>query len=176
MRTTFRILSKVKKTWSVIVFYEDTRIIFTKPKIMGYADNKRLICFKVDNNSCSRCIYHEITAMGYIIKLIYCNTSIDDVDSHTPYFDVFLWRYFSITEELRNIVTQYILIFSGYSYGILIGKITKFFLVNWVQSCDISKCVIITFNFNIGRRCIPTCSLNYGVHVMTCLHKFRRSY
>ena len=52
-------------------------------------DNKILVWVPVYNNSCNICISHEITAMGCIIKIIYCNTPIDDVDSHTPYFDVF---------------------------------------------------------------------------------------
>ena len=58
--------------------------------MMGSVDNKITICLLVDNNSCSSYIYHEITTVWSIIKLLYCNTSIDDVESHIPYFDVFV--------------------------------------------------------------------------------------
>ena len=30
----------------------------------------------------------------------------------------------------------------------------------------------MTFNFTTERRCISTCSLNYSVHIVTCLQKF----
>ena len=74
----------------MILFYGETIIIFVKPKIMGSTDDKRVICLPVDNNSCSSCISHEITLKGYISMVIYCNVSIDDVESHTPYVDVFV--------------------------------------------------------------------------------------
>ena len=76
--------------WHVLFFYGEIRIVFIKPNMMGSVDKKSLIWIPVDNNSCSSCIYHEITLMGYVIKILYFNTSIDDVDSHTPYFDVFV--------------------------------------------------------------------------------------
>ena len=57
--------------------------------MMGSVDNEILVWLPVENNSCSICISHEITTTWSIIKLLSCNTSIDDVDSHTPYFDVF---------------------------------------------------------------------------------------
>ena len=154
-------------------------IIFIKPNIMGSVDNKFLIWISVDINSCSSWISHEITLMWSIIKIISCNISIDDVYSHTPYFDVFVWKYFSMTEKLRNTTMQYILNLAGEPYGILICKTPKFFLVDWVQqksSRNISKCLIRTLTFIIDRRCISTCSMNYDVHVMASPHEFRRSF
>ena len=62
-----------------------------------------------------------------------CNTSIDDVYSHTPYFDVFIRSYCSMPEEFSNITTQYIISSAGDPYGILIGKKTKLFIVTSVQ-------------------------------------------
>ena len=51
--------------------------------------------------------------------------------------------------------------------------------MTWVQyksSCDISQCLIWYFTFNIEWRWISTCSLNYDVHVITCTHKFIKSW
>ena len=58
--------------------------------MMVSMDNKKLVWLPVDNNSYSSCRYHEITNIWYIIKIISCNMSIDDVYSHTSYFYVFL--------------------------------------------------------------------------------------
>ena len=90
MKMNFRILSKYYITWSVLVLYGEKIIIFIKPNTIGSVDNKTLIWFTVEKNSCISYIYHEITSILSIIKLLYCNTSIDDVESHTPYFDVFV--------------------------------------------------------------------------------------
>ena len=54
--------------------------------MMGSVDREILFWIPVENNPLSTCIPHEITAMWYIIKIISCNTPIDDVDSHNPYF------------------------------------------------------------------------------------------
>ena len=80
---------------------------------MGSVDNKSLIWIPVENNSCSSCLSYEITVMWYIIKIISCNKSIDDVDSHTPYFYVFLWRYCYMPDGVRNVTTQPILSSAG---------------------------------------------------------------
>ena len=160
----------------MVVFYRETRIIFIKPNMIGSVDNKSLIWFLVDNNSCSSCISHEITSMWSIIKILSCNTSIDDVGSCTTYCDVFVWSSCSIPEEVRNITTQYILILVGNPYDVLIGKATRLLLVVWVQynrSCGISKFIIRSFTFTIERIFISTCSFSCDVHVVTCLHKFR---
>ena len=100
---------------------------------MGSVDNKRVVLLPVDNNSCSIWILHTKTAIWYIIKIISCNTSIEDVDSHTPYFYVFVWRSCYIPEEVINITTQPILILEGEPNGILTGESQKFILVTWVQ-------------------------------------------
>ena len=34
----------------------------------------------------------------------------------------------------------------------------------------------MNFDFTIQKICIPNCSLKYDVHVVTCLHEFRRFY
>ena len=157
----------------MIVLYGEMIIISIKPKIMVYVDNKTLVWLPVENNSCSSCIYHKITVMWYIIKLLYCNTSIYNVDSHTPYFDVFLWRTCSIPEVVINITTQTILSSMGDPYGIMIGKAPNSFLVTWAQKknfFDIIKCLIWYFNFTIEWRFVSTFSLNYDVHVMKCLY------
>ena len=136
----------------MIVLHGETIIILIKPNIMGSVDNKSLVYIPVDNNSCSSWISHEITAIWSIINIISCNTSINDVYYHTPYFYIFIWGSCSMPEEARNIYTQYIIISAGDTYGILISKAPKFFLVNWVQYniyCDISKCLICYFNFTI---------------------------
>ena len=177
MNMNFMILSKEEITCSVIVFCGETWIILIKPNMTGSVDKKSLIWFPVENNSCSRYIFNEITSVWSIIKILYCNTLIDGVESHTPYFDVFVWSSCSIPGEVSNTTTQSILLLAGDPYGILIGKTPRFFLVNWYQqksSCDIIKCIIRTFNFNIERRCISACGLNYDVHVVTCPHKFIR--
>ena len=90
---------------------------------------KILVQIIVENNSCSRFISHEITVMWSIIKFLSCNISIDDVDSRTPYFYGVLLMYYSIPEEVRNITIQPILSSTVDTYGILIGKAPKFFLV-----------------------------------------------
>ena len=58
--------------------------------MMGYVDSKKLIWIPVGNNPWSICIYNEITTILSIINILSRNTSIDDVDSYTPYFDVFV--------------------------------------------------------------------------------------
>ena len=61
----------------------------------------------------------------------------------------------------------------------MIVKEPKLFLVTWVQykrSCDIRKCFIWDLSFTIEWRGICTCSLNYDVHVVTCINAFKRSY
>ena len=63
MNITFRILSKELGAWSVLVFYGEARILFIKPIIMGYVNNKWLNWFPVYNNSCSSYISHQITLM-----------------------------------------------------------------------------------------------------------------
>ena len=125
---------------------------------MGCVDNKRLVWFPVDNNSCTSIISHEITPMWYIIKLLYCITYIDDVESHTTYFDMLVWRSCSIPEEVRNITMQYIISSAGEPYGILIGKTQSSFLVTWVQykrSRDIINCLIWTFTLPLREDSYP---------------------
>ena len=67
--------------------------------------NKRLVWLPVDNNSYIIWILHEITAMLSIINIIYYNTTIDDVDYNTQYFDVLVWWSWYIPEEVSNITT-----------------------------------------------------------------------
>ena len=67
--------------------------------ICGY---QNLFWITVENNSFSSCIYHDITTMWYFIKLLYYNKPIDDIDSHTPYFYVFVWTYCFMPEEVSN--------------------------------------------------------------------------
>ena len=81
--------------------------------MMGSVDNKKFVLLPVENNSCSSCIYYEIIVMQYIINILFSNKPIDEVDSHTPYFDVFVWSSCSIPEEVSNIATQPILSLSG---------------------------------------------------------------
>ena len=69
----------------------------------------RMVCIIVENNSFSIYIYHEITMTWSIINIISYNTPIDYVDSHTPYFDVFVWWSWSMTEEVSNITNQHII-------------------------------------------------------------------
>ena len=57
---------------------------------MVSVDKKLMVWLPVDNNYCSSCISYEINVMWSIIKIIYCNTPIDDVDSNIPYVDIFL--------------------------------------------------------------------------------------
>ena len=117
--------------------------------------------------------------MWSIIKVICCYTSIDDVKSHIPYFDVFVWRSWSMPEEVSNITTQSILNYVVDLYGILIGKAPRFLLVYWVQyksTFGISRCLIWYFYYTIKWRCISICSLNDDVHVVTCLCGFRISW
>ena len=63
-----------------------------QPNMMGSVNNKGLIGFPVYNNSFSSYISHKTSLVWSVIKFLYCKTSIDDVDSHTPYFDMFVWR------------------------------------------------------------------------------------
>ena len=93
-----------------------------------------------------------------------------------PVLDVFVWRFCSIPEELRNNTTKYILSSAGEPYGILVDKSPKLFIVNLVQqkrSCYIGKCIIRNLDFTIDRRWISTFSLNYDVNAMTYLCEFR---
>ena len=146
--------------------------------MMVSVDKKRLVWLTVENKFVSCCISHEITAIWYIINILSCNIPIGDVDYHTPYFDIFVWRYYSMPYKVSNISTQFILISAGEPYVILICKTPKFFLVAWVHqnsSRDIRKCLIMNFTFTNERICITRCSLHYDVHVVECLHKFRRS-
>ena len=151
MNMNFIILLKLQKTWSVIDFYGETRIIFIKPNMMIYVDNKRSIWFLLENNYCSSCISHEITPMWYIIKLLYCNMSIDDVELHTPHFYVFVWRSCYMPEEVRNITTQSIIILTGERYGILIVKALHLFL--WLDYIRIS--LVILESFVLGLSLLP---------------------
>ena len=140
---------------------------------------KRLVWIPVENKSCSSCIYHEITVMWSIIKLLYCNTPIDDVESHNIYLCVFLWWYWSIPKKVMNITTQPILSSLVDSEGILIGYAPKLLLVTWFHlksSCDISQCLVSNFIFTLDWRLITICSLRYDDHVITCIHIFRRSW
>ena len=73
--------------------------------MMCYVDDKRFLWFPVDNKYFSSCLYHGITQLGYIIKRLSYITYIDDVDSHTPYFDIFVLSSCSMPEEVRNITT-----------------------------------------------------------------------
>ena len=58
--------------------------------MVGSMDNKSLVCIPVENNTCISCIYLEITVTESIINILSCDRPIDNVDSHTPYFDVFV--------------------------------------------------------------------------------------
>ena len=77
--------------------------------MMGSMDLKIMIWLPVENNSCSSRISHEITVVWSIINILSCNTPIYDVDYNTPYFDLFVFWYWSIPYEWSNIVTQHIL-------------------------------------------------------------------
>ena len=81
--------------------------------MMGSVDNKRLAWLTVENKSCSIRISHKINAMLSIINLLSIYTSIDDVDSHTAYFDVYILWYCSMPEEVSNTTTQSILSSAG---------------------------------------------------------------
>ena len=93
--------------------------------MMGSVDNKKLIWNPVENNSCISYMYHEITTMLSLVKIIYCNTFVDDVDSQNQYFDMFEWRHCSMSEEVRNTTMQYILSYVEEQYWILIFKVPK---------------------------------------------------
>ena len=58
---------------------------------------------------------------------------INYVDFNTTYFDVFVWCYWPMTEEVSNINTEPITGSADETYIILIGEGAKFFLVNLVQ-------------------------------------------
>ena len=90
--------------------------------MMGYMDNKNVVCIKVENKYFSSWISHEIIAMWYIIKLLSCNTPTDDIYYHIPYFDMFVCCYWYITEMVRNTAMQYILSLVEDPDGILMGK------------------------------------------------------
>ena len=112
--------------------------------------------------------------MWSIINIISCNTSIDCVYYHAPYFDVFVWWYLYILEEVRDITTQPILILAGDPEGILIGEAPKLSFVTWAQHkgpCYISQCFIRYFILSIEGICISTGCLKNYVHVMICSHK-----
>ena len=55
--------------------------------LYGY---KRLVWLPVEDNSCSIPLRHKISAMWSITNFLSCNAPIDDVDSYTPYFHVFV--------------------------------------------------------------------------------------
>ena len=74
---------------------------------------KILAWISVDNNYCSSFMSHEISAMWYIIKLLSYDKTIDDAGSNTPYFYVFLWWYWSMTEEVRIFTMQSIISWAG---------------------------------------------------------------
>ena len=101
--------------------------------MMVSVDKKIMVWLLVDNNSCSICKTNEITDMWSIAKLIYFNSPIDDVDYHTTDFDMFVWCYLSIPEEVSNITMQPILSSTGDICGILIGESPKLLILNWVQ-------------------------------------------
>ena len=86
MKKTFRILFKELITGSVLVFYGDPINIFTKPSMLVSVDIKSIVCIPVEVTLFSICIPHEIVAIWFIIKLLYCSTPIDNVESCTPYF------------------------------------------------------------------------------------------
>ena len=102
----------------MLVVYGYVRIIWIKPRIMGYVYNKILVWIPLDSNTYSRCISHETTVILSIFKLIFCNTNIAVIDSHTLYLDMFLWCSWSIPYEVRNITMQSILSNTGKPYGI----------------------------------------------------------
>ena len=144
--------------------------------MMGYLARKSILWITIENDSCSSCISHVITAMLSIINIISCNTYIDDVDSHTPYFDMFVQTSWYIPEEVRNITTEPIISLEEDSDVILIVEVLNIYFVNWVQyksSFDIIKCLIWYFAFTIECRCIYTYILKYDVHVMKHLYKCR---
>ena len=70
--------------------------MLVKPSMVGSVNIKIMVWIQVDNNSYSVHISHLISAIWYIIKIISCNTPIDDVDSHTPDFYMFVLWYLSI--------------------------------------------------------------------------------
>ena len=77
--------------------------------MMGSVDIKSLVEIPVDNNSCSECKFCEINAMWYFYNL------------SPQILFLFIWWYWSIPEEVRNINMQHILSLVGYPYVILIG-------------------------------------------------------
>ena len=115
---------------------------------MVSVDNKRLVWMPVNNSSCSSFISHEITAIWYIIKLISCNRPIDYVESHTPYFDLFVWRSWSMPDELRNITMQHILSSAGDPDGIIIGKAKQYLL--WLEFSRIALGILTSVLFGIS--------------------------
>ena len=121
MKNNFRIFLKEQRTGSVVVLYGEAIIIFTKTRIMESVDIKILVWILVENKSCRSCIYHKITAVWSIIKIISCNTPINNLDSHTPYFYVFVYWYLFMTEEVINITTQPITSSEWDTYGTWIG-------------------------------------------------------
>ena len=127
------------------------RIILIKPNMMRSVDNKRLIWFSVDNNSCSRCIFYEITSMLSIIKLLSCKCIHWWCILSNPIFYVFVWSFCFMTEELRNITTQSILSLEGEPYVILIGKTPKCFLLIYF----IRIAVVILASVLLGLSILP---------------------
>ena len=49
-----------------------------------------LVLFSVDNNSCIIHISHEVGLILYIIQIVSCDTTIDNVYYNSPYFYVFV--------------------------------------------------------------------------------------
>ena len=136
----------------MLVFCVDTRIIFIKPNMMVSVDNKIMFSIPVNNSSCNIYISHEMSTVGYIIKILYCKTPICDLDSHTPYFDVFSWKSWTMPKELSNINMQPILALVVVTDGILIVEALKLFIVAWFKlkiSCGIIKCLIWDLDFRI---------------------------
>ena len=94
----FRDISEVVKNLecACILWREDNYIHQTK--MMGSVDHRRLFCLPVDNNYCSSYITYETNIPVSVIRILSCNTSIDDVEYNTPYLDVFIWSSCSMTE------------------------------------------------------------------------------
>ena len=93
----------------MLVFFLETIVILIETIVMESVDIMSLLWISIDNNSCSSRIPYEVSAIWYINNILSCKMPNDNVDSNTPYFDVFICWSWPMPEEVCNIAKQHIL-------------------------------------------------------------------
>ena len=134
----------------MLVFCIEKIIVFMTVIIMRSVYIIRLFWILVDDNSYSIIILYEVSVFWSIIKLLSCNTSIDNVDSRAPAF-------FCMLVLTHAIVTMEYLHEKYYQFEIRYIWNTDS-ISNKVPSCDLSseegvcrhiQCLIRDFTFPI---------------------------